>query len=456
MKIQWQNPLGIKERIIVRGTLFLETPTHVGNGDVDGPTDMPLLLDPLENRALLPGTSLAGALRNYMRARDVRLAEILFGEVRGQESHPSPLIVDDALGAKPRVELRDGVAIDPQTRTALPDRKFDMELLEAGVEFPLSFELLLPEQGANNLLRAFALALHGLENGEIRLGKRKRRGFGRCRVKDWCVDRYEVSTPAGMIAWLECRPSDTKRGPNIAPLLGVCLDGLEEPASCRLTGTFTITGSLLIRSKAGEPNAPDFVHLRSRRHETEVPVVSGTSLAGAIRARALRIANTMHGSGPAIIENLFGNADKTGYKASRLWFEESVIDNCLDLVQSRIKIDRFTGGAYPGALFSEQPVFGRLACDSTVRLNLEIQQPTDSEIGLLLLLLKDLWTGDLPLGGESAVGRGRLKGKEAVLRLRRGKVLEEWAFLDNNGKLEISGDKDKLELFVKAFTGGNR
>ncbi|WP_413167541.1 hypothetical protein ACL6C3_12785 [Capilliphycus salinus ALCB114379] len=27
-------------------------------------------------------------------------------------------------------------------------------------------------------------------------------------------------------------------------------------------------------------------------------------------------------------------------------------------MQSRIAIDRFTGGAYHGALFSEQPIFG--------------------------------------------------------------------------------------------------
>ncbi len=213
MSAQWQNPRGIQERIVVRGILVLETPTHLGNGDADGPLDIPLLLDPLEGRALLTGTSIAGALRNYLRAQDTRLAEILFGtpprDFRGakkpvsdEESQQSLLVADDALGEKPRVEVRDGVAIDPQTRNAEEKKRFDIELLEAGTEFPLSFELLVTKEHPNELRQAFVLALQGLEKGEVRLGKRKRRGFGCCRVREWHVERYEVNTPAGMIAWL--------------------------------------------------------------------------------------------------------------------------------------------------------------------------------------------------------------------------------------------------------------
>jgi CRISPR/Cas system CMR subunit Cmr4 (Cas7 group RAMP superfamily) len=66
MNAQWQNPRGIQERIVVEGTLILETPTHLGNGDAEGPLDMPLLLDPLKGKTLLTGTSIAGALRNYV------------------------------------------------------------------------------------------------------------------------------------------------------------------------------------------------------------------------------------------------------------------------------------------------------------------------------------------------------------------------------------------------------
>jgi len=44
-----------------------------------------------------------------------------------------------------------------------------------------------------------------------------------------------------------------------------------------------------------------------------------------------------------------------------------------------------------------------------------LKNPIDAEVGLLLLILKDLWTEDLPIGGEKNVGRGLLKGKRLVI-----------------------------------------
>lgn len=60
----------IVKRIVVRGTLVLDTPTSLGSGDADSPTDLPLLRDSISNHALLTGSSIAGALRNYLRERN--------------------------------------------------------------------------------------------------------------------------------------------------------------------------------------------------------------------------------------------------------------------------------------------------------------------------------------------------------------------------------------------------
>ena len=62
-----------------------------------------------------------------------------------------------------------------------------------------------------------------------------------------------------------------------------------------ISATFDVPTSLLIRSSSGTPGSPDMTHLRSSRGGKELPIVSGTSLAGAVRARALRIANTVLG-----------------------------------------------------------------------------------------------------------------------------------------------------------------
>jgi hypothetical protein len=150
----------IVERWVIEGELILQSPTHLGNGDSDGLVDMPLLLDEATGRAILTGTSLAGALRNYLRewrhgfgaSPQDNLVESLFGTDKGNDQgSQSALIVDDAVGGAPKIELRDGVRIDPTTRTAKIDfdgdtmrgYKYDLQLLEAGIVFPIRLELQL-------------------------------------------------------------------------------------------------------------------------------------------------------------------------------------------------------------------------------------------------------------------------------------------------------------------------
>lgn len=486
----WQNSREIVKRIVVEGKLVLETPARLGNGDADGLTDMPLYLDPLEGKALLTGASIAGALRSYLRERqlgygqkgnDQNLYAQLFGGVRPEDeeidaranlSKLSPLMVSDALGDRPEIELRDGVQLDPETRTAKDEKKFDMELLAAGTTFPLRFELLMTKNDEATLLQALVIGLQGFEKGEIAMGGRKRRGLGRGKVEQWSIREYDLTTTTGLLDWLD-GAGTPHLGSEIATLLGIRSEKLvDHRQRFIIEATFALETSLLIRSGSGEAGSPDTVHLHSRRKHGEVPILSGTSLTGALRARAVRIANTLglpmvplpgqnkddDEEVPEIIIHLFGGEikaakGKTHLKASRLIGHEAEIqDGITNLVQNRVKIDRFTGGSFPTALFNQQPVFGKYGWKTTVTLNLELQKNSDTfeaQIGLLLLLLKDLWMGDLPLGGESSVGRGRLQGICATLKLND----EEWKLSQNNGEpFSIEkGDVTRLEHFVQAL-----
>lgn len=456
----------ITERVLIKGTLVLETPMHLGNGDADALTDMPLLLDTVTGKPLLTGTSIAGALRAHVRevehgyggkeqAND--RAERLFGTVRSGESFQSWLLVDDAVGEVTGIEIRDGVAIDAVTRTAEDRKKFEIELFQAGTRFEISLELLISEenQGAV-LLRTLALALHGLEKGEIGLGMRKHRGLGQCRVTEWRVRHYKFTRPIGLLNWLEDDPVNERSGTSIYEVLQVTRDLSDAREYFALDATFGLEGSLLIRSSSGVPDDPDMMHLQFYRDGESVPVLSGTSLAGAIRARARRIANTLLPEAEAkiLVNSMFGPRIKGSEDepaGSRVVTYETEVEGNLDLVQNRVKIDRFTGGAYPQALFSQQPLFG--GPDSEIRIRLDLRQPKPSEIGLLLLVLKDLWTGDLPLGGESSVGRGRLAGRTAILTYRKRDQSTTWKLSqDADGRLHFDdGIAQDLEGYVKDF-----
>jgi CRISPR/Cas system CSM-associated protein Csm3 (group 7 of RAMP superfamily) len=469
MSARWQKSRGLLERVLVTGNLVLETPALLGSGDAEGLVDMPLLLDPLEGRALLTGSSIAGALRNYLRRYDKfcksDYAEMLFGTESGESTSSQSLVfVDDSLGDKPSVELRDGVAIDPRTGTAEDKARYDLELLKVGSSFKISFELLVPEGREKELNKGLAIALQGLENGEISLGGRKSRGFGRCKVADWEIVRYDMTKPEGLLAWLDNDRSGCVQGAGIAGLLGVTVEDVRFHDKFTLQAIFAVDSSLIIRSpgqvrgglpgdaasNCGDVCLPDAVHLHSWRGDEYVPIVSGTSLAGVLRSRSVKIANTLGKDGYSLADRLFSCRCKDGKPtASRLWVEETIIQNPLSLVQSRIMIDRFTGGVYPSALFSEEPVFGK--DDTCLEVKLTLENPEDWEVGLLLLLLKDLWTGDLPLGGGSAIGRGRLRGIRAQLVYHDS----EWIIAQEADEAVrvTKGDVNKLEEFIRALGG---
>jgi CRISPR/Cas system CSM-associated protein Csm3 (group 7 of RAMP superfamily) len=511
----------LSERIIVTGVLELTSPAHFGNGDADELTDMPLLVDEVDGRAVITGASLAGALRNYLRdwqwgydlampssdplSADYRagisaesdlLATKLFGAHRGDDlGDQSPLIVDDALSVEngmPDIELRDGVKICNATGTAEDQKKYDYQLLRAGARFGLRFELLLDtdkkltdeENKTVNAERkaALALALDGLGKAEIRLGMKKRRGFGRCQVTKWNVRSYRLKNRADLMAWLvdgyaerdEAKPDSQWRRPaptagisaDIFTLLGVdagLFDGSEDLYSDRrstfkIDADFKIDGSLMVRGGFDEQDrGPDSVHLSTRRHgnKTALPILPGTSAAGAIRHRALRIARTVatnNETAQALINRIFGADEiKSGDepRASRLTVDEQIIDGSgrADLVQTRIKIDRFTGGTIEAALLDEAPHFG-----GNIKLKLSLRNPKDAEVGLLLLVVKDLWLGDLTLGGEASIGRGRVSGVSATLWLAAKDMVTITQSEHGRGLVfSNAGDSERLESYVAAF-----
>lgn len=443
----------ILARVVVEGDLVLETPAHFGNGDTDELTDMPLLVDPLDNKTpLLTGASIAGALRSYLREREHGYRECatknsasarLFGSLRGDdEGEQSLLIVDDSLGQNFGIEIRDGVRIHPESRTAEEDKLFGVQLWHGGTTFPLRFELLIRDvDDADSLKQALATALAGFNDGGITLGARKRRGYGRVSVPEWRIRSYALDNRDDLLVWLEHGDEPIDGLPPVMDI-GVPLSVKQSVYDCRhsfhFSATFSIAGSLLIRSGGEQDDiGPDMVHLHSRQlNGDKKPILPGTSLAGALRARALKISTTLGSRGKAreLIGEIFGveMAENVQPQASRITVQEHVVGIPVDpdsidrtrLVQNRVSIDRFTGGARETALFSEQPTFG--GKDTEVMIDVRLVNPKDYEVGLLLLLLKDLWTSDLPLGGEISVGRGRLQGKEAEMTYEKGQKRESW------------------------------
>ncbi len=463
----------ISRRIFIKADLVFSSPVIIGSQDPQDLIDLIILRDPRENKPLLPGSTMAGAIRNYLRERKygfrsdgsgidpIPWQNLLMGYAKDQNGEESLLITTDSLSEHKIVSLRDSLSMDPVTQTGEPGGKFDYEILETGASFPIRFKLQLPDEKQNEILQAAALALLGLELGEISFGAKKSRGFGQCQVTNWQIWDFDLSTFEGLRSWLswdwDNPPLAGTYDSHIENALGVSVSGIDARKRCTITATLAIKDSLQIRSEKGGPKDPDYSHLKSERSGgVQVPILSGPSIAGSLKQRCVAILNTLeHPQKDDLIKKLFGFAEAKTAKASDLQVSEVEIQgiNPTEWVQTRIKIDRFLGGAYQSALFDEMPLF---PCgDNNVTIKLEIQEPEDREIALLLHALRDLSLADLVIGGESAIGRGTFTGREIEITTQQGLNKDHWIiYQEDQDKLSFAGESDKegLMRFQSALT----
>lgn len=475
------DPGGVRPlaaRWTIEADLVLESAAHFGGGSGDA-ADMVVLRAQALGSAnartgvpLLPGASIAGALRShladvlagYRTNEDPRVAD-LFGGTRGDDlGRQSPLVVFDSLGILPEghsVEIRDGVQIDAALGTAEDHKKFDLEVLPAGTRFPLRFDLLVPATDSETeLVSLLVTALAGLSSGDIALGARRSRGLGMARAAAWWAVRHDLASREGWTQWLlSDHASPISRGASASDAASACMGASPDLAlrqhhdqRRRVVAEIDLClkGALLVRSAPVSPDAPDAAHLQSAGGS----VLPGTSLVGVLRSQALRvagIARQTQGDAERWGERLFGprmagttRTASAPLHASRLRVAEAVIEDGSRARPTRVRIDRFTHGVVQGALFDEE-----IEERGRARVRMELRDPHPGELGLFALLLKDLLSGEVAVGGTAAVGRGVLGGT-AALRLEDGREV----LLDPARRADASIDNAIQELWSSPVLGG--
>jgi CRISPR/Cas system CSM-associated protein Csm3 (group 7 of RAMP superfamily) len=482
----------------------LTTALHVGTGKGGRIADSPIRRRS-DGRIMIPGTAIAGALRTIAtrlaprlmgdkgicralkkkqpRSRQPCRCAVchLFGDVNPGEGgdektggRASRLWVFDALPDNAQNYIRDNVGIDRVTGTAarLERVKFDAEVALAGAIFNLRLEL--DADVSEDDLTLLAAALAEWQAGRGGLGGRRSRGLGALKLNEARYHRHEMKTAKSVLNFLQSdtpwtlgegdanwltnqlvrlEPDRLVAVPDAKDILGVAQSWLTIEFSLTAEGPF-----LTHDTTAGGVTGFDHVSLLDsvpQKGQAARPLLPGSSLRGALRSQAERIARTLvtrqaagaddflqrcpacnpvesrregyltrcdtllqdNGQGQAVkkrselveAENLclscwlFGNPRQ----GSRLIIEDASLQEGTEPVWKVVDflaIDRFTGGALEGAKFDAaalwQPTF-------TVRLRLE--NPQKWEIGWLALVLRDLADGLIPVGFGAAKGFGRMK-----------------------------------------------
>lgn len=347
----------IQTRWKINGTLTTETPTHVGGMGGDADTDLALAING-GGHYYIPGTSLAGALRDWMskpfsednlkgntnslKSPDHPINQ-LWGFQEKDKGHASFIIVDDAeirLGKGQSIEIREGVGIDRHTGAAAERFKYSRAILPKGVSFPL--HITLDCQKNEDPTNVWQL-LQALEMGDIRIGAAKTRGLGRVKLEQIVIHQQNLSNADGLFntllndgtskQWKDLRPGD-----------------YQSPAQLTFELAWVPRDPVMVKAE-GDGIAIDMLPLVSQVDSGVRFVIPGSSIKGVLRAHAERIIRTLididitpnekdeskfdgqlqltkNDQRVELIDAIFGAAEKSKTKRSEGQIAALSIDDC--------------------------------------------------------------------------------------------------------------------------------
>ncbi|QPL05120.1 MULTISPECIES: RAMP superfamily CRISPR-associated protein [Actinomyces] len=312
----------------------------------------------------------------------------------------------------------------------------------------------------------FAVIIGLLDSGRVAFGGRRNAGWGRVRLADdrpWTLTRSRLGTREDLLTWLD-------GGEDVTTAI--------DPVSCteseriRITISWDSPTGILVAKPRPElaerdehPREGERGHsddqqdmtytepLRSGPDPCAPFVLPGSSVRGALRSQASRIARTVLAArqptsidcwstygvhdqlaaDPALVRDLFGSTDRRG--ALR------VLDT-LASDQTRLRTvvhnagDRWTGGVAEGLLYGEK-VPDTTWNDLVLELDPRSLPGTDDRRRaawcLLGLTLAELAAGTLPLGSRGTRGLGQIHVTRVRVDGGADIVGDPWDFKDPGG-----------------------
>ena len=442
-----------------------------------------------------------------------------------------PQYKDSASGESP-LPRRHGVGIDRKTGAASDGALYEHEFLPRGTRFTIRItaegrdnEKMRREQSdgipgpasSESVKKLLEFIVDVLTSGAICLGGRTGSGQGTIQVIEPKLRRTAKTTDAGTPAEpadvLDALIGEDEEGTPIPLELGGW--SLEEPARIKITwwsptGIFVAEDDELTKQrKTAKEDENKEKGINEEVHEVIYPLrdpseewenaqllIPGTSIRGALRSRASRIARTVLAARddfkplashdiheqiaaePNLVRYMFGS---TEYRGAVTVHDCLSTDpgKCIEVTHNAI--DRWTGGVIDGGLFTEAVYLGTHWEPITIDIDLrqllnnieaekgpedrEQSKPTHADYAhaayvLLGLVLAELSAGTLPLGSRSTRGLGQVVVSSIDVRgcTREGvvipaKTLSGGETLEHPGTAAISPTQDRYDA-QRTLAGG--
>ena len=396
---------------------------------------------------------------------------------------------------------RMGNAIDRYWGSAGDTALFEHEYLPRGKELALtiSAEAGLPDgvevpqgdvapPGPEQVEKLFALIIGLIKDGRVAFGGRQNAGWGRVALSDsekaWRLTKAEPGSWAGLEEWLSGAGG---RSVDVAPVdcggsgrmrieitwdspTGILVAEPQDDGSQEEADAGAADGSPGEAEDADSEETKPARPLRAGPEESDPIVLPGSSVRGALRTRATRIARTIllakkdpstvadwSGAGvheqlaqdPSLVRDLFGS---TTHRGALTVLDTLAAEDGPSRKVTHNAGDRWTGGVADGLLYSEE-VYDSTWNSIVLELDLDrlltnaragLEEPGGQEDSqgedrsraafcLLGLVLAELAAGTLPLGSRGTRGMGQVEVTAMAVTGGKGLGIENWSLKAEDG-----------------------
>lgn len=440
------NSSKYRYRFLARVTMKAKTPVAIGSGEKDFLSDSLVITD-MYGLPYIPGTTVAGVVRSIV---DPLKKDTLFGFQNEEAGRGSEIVFSEAKMLNSKGEVMDGIGVGTQDElctkcmtlpirqhvringkgTAADGGKFDEQVVFAGVRFCFEFEIVSKENKTEN----FTKIISAINNAEFRIGSGSRSGFGQMEVVKVQQATIDMTKDKDLQVYLNKSSNlqESNEWEGWEPLPLESANASQESVVYHLELTpddFFMFGS----GFSDDSGDADMTGVRATKIvwnqsdqatiKKNCVLIPASSLKGALRHRvAYHYNKKKHawaGSGKeqeadkndAVIA-LFGKSDGKDIVRGNALFSDIIKDESSVTTKyiNHVSIDRFTGGAIDGALFTELADYGnkeKFTTDIVVKKSALID--TDIEYAFERAL-DDLKNGMLPLGGGVNRGNGIFRG----------------------------------------------
>lgn len=432
-------------RYIARFIVEAETPLFVGSGESSLLKDALVQTD-CNGLPMILGTTLAGVLRHSLD--DNSWINQVFGFAEGDKGNGSLLKVSSAYMMINETKVSEGIIEKIHDEvlnrfTNLPSRQhvritekgvagdkglFDNEVVYKGTRFVFELEL----KGNSEDKKYWESILEQVNNPTFRIGSGTRNGYGSLKVISVFNQVFDLQNDHDFESYINFDPSfNAELKWNISKPSELLSDKFTKYSLHLKPDSFFIFSEGFGDDEAdNRPLEEEIAIYRNGKIDFEKQtIIPASSIKGAISHRVAFHYNKLteqfadFDDGKIGFENeavatLFGKAgqdssNKTVDAQAGLvfindfYFSKNQVKN--NKILNHVAIDRFTGGAMDGALFSEKVSFLK---EVDFCFDVYVQHAKEDDVlKSLENALTDICKGLLPLGGMTTKGHGMFTGK---------------------------------------------